>query len=268
MPPIVTFLSDFGLADPYVAAVKGVLLSRCSGLTIVDVTHTVAPQDIFAGAMLLREACCTFPAGTLHLAVVDPGVGTERAALVARTDRFTFVGPDNGLLAPALDAETGVQVFRIKPNWEVPSATFHARDVFAPAAGRLLAGESGSDFLEAAGGYQHLDVPAPRELPPREGEASRWEGVVLRIDGFGNLITNLPRQDFGPFFERHAFELSAPGGETLTRLAPTYQDAPHGAAVAVWGSAGFLELSVREYSAAGLLGIHEAGERFEIAFLR
>ncbi len=266
--PVVTFLSDFGLADPYVASVKGVLLGCCPGLTLVDLTHAVPAHDVFAGAVLLRESCGTFPPGTAHLAVVDPGVGGARPALVARTARFTFVGPDNGLLSLALQAETDVQLFRIVPDWPVPSATFHARDVFAPAVGRLLAGNDGLGFLAPVEQYHKLELPEPRALPSRPGEVCRWAGTILRIDRFGNLITNLPRSQFDPLLEQYAFELSTADGACLTKMAPTYEAAPDGSPVVIWGSAGFLEISVREYSAAKLLGIEEAGNDFEIAFLK
>ncbi|MBI4865811.1 MAG: SAM-dependent chlorinase/fluorinase [Candidatus Wallbacteria bacterium] len=268
MRPILTFLSDFGGSDPYVAAVKGVLLGHCPELTLVDVTHAVPAHDIFGGAMLLREACASFPAGTFHLAVVDPGVGGSRPALVVKTDRYTFVAPDNGLLSPALERETGVQTYQIRPTWEVPSSTFHARDVFAQAAGRLMSGQSPEAFLARVAEYARLAVPQPRQLEPHSAELERWEGAVLRIDTFGNLITNLPRERFGELLDRHPFSLAVPGGASLTRLASTYETAPPGAPVVIWGSSGTLEISIREYSAARVLGVSQAGARLEVAILK
>ncbi|MBI2943443.1 MAG: SAM-dependent chlorinase/fluorinase [Candidatus Wallbacteria bacterium] len=268
MRPILTFLSDFGGSDPYVAAVKGVLLVHCADLTLVDVTHGVPAHDIFEGAMLLREACGAFPAGTFHLAVVDPGVGGSRPALVVKTDRYTFMAPDNGLLSPALERETGVQPYRIQPTWEVPSSTFHARDVFAQAAGRLLSGQSPEAFLERAADYVRLAIPQPKRLETQAGELERWEGAVLRIDTFGNIITNLPRERFGELLDRHPFSLAVPGGTSLTRLASTYETAPPGAPVVIWGSSGTLEIAIREYSAARVLGVTQAGARLEVAILK
>ncbi len=266
MRPILTLLSDFGSTDHYVGAVKGVILSSCPDVTLVDICHEVDAHDIFGGALLLRHGSSTFPEGTVHLAVVDPGVGTGRLPLLIRTERYIFVGPDNGLLSLALEGQKILDVCRIEPTWEVTSRTFHGRDVFAPAAGRAAAGKLDETFLKPVESFEKIQLPYPTPLVAGPRELERWQGSVLRIDRFGNLITNLFQTHFGELFEQHAFELSVKGGTTLSRLTPSYDEAPEGAPVVIWGSSGTLEISIREFSAARVLGIERAGGTFEIAF--
>ena len=239
MRPIITLLTDFGTADGYVAEMKGVLLSLAPEATLVDVTHDIVPQDVESGRLALARYWRRFPPGTVHLAVVDPGVGSARAALAVASEGRALVGPDNGVLSPALLAPGAIAVaLPVPPR---ASSTFHGRDVFAPAAARLALGES-PDALGTP-----LDTPIVRRTP----EAHRLPdggivGEVIAIDRFGNAITNLMTR--------------APAGvvaigEAEVPIRRVYADAPPGSTVAVTGSNGLLEIAVRGGSAAVRLGI-------------
>ena len=238
MRPIVTLLTDFGTADGYVAEMKGVLLTSVPDATVVDVTHDVPSQDVEAGRLAVARYWRRFPPGTVHVAVVDPGVGSSRAALAVASDGRFLVGPDNGLLSPALLAQGArVASLPVPPN---AAPTFHGRDVFAPAAALLLQGVP-LDTL----GMPH-DTPVVR----RTVEAHRLAdgtvaGQVITIDRFGNAITNL--------VTRGAAEVSV-GGYTLA-VRRSYADVEPGAVVALTGSNGLVEIAVRDGSAAQRLGL-------------
>jgi S-adenosylmethionine hydrolase len=236
--PIVTLLTDFGTADGYVAEMKGVLLSAAPGVQLVDATHDVPPHDVEYARLTLARYWRRFPVGTVHLAIVDPGVGSARRAIAVRShDRF-LVGPDNGVLSPAL-LMPGARAVEL----EVPpgaSATFHGRDVFAPAAARLAAGAA----LDALG------PPCDDCLVRRTAEAHRLDdggvqGEVIAVDRFGNLITNLVTARAGEI-EIGGFRLP---------IRRTYADVAPGALVALPGSSGLLEVAMREGSAADRLGV-------------
>ncbi|MGH7568950.1 MAG: SAM hydrolase/SAM-dependent halogenase family protein, partial [Gemmatimonadales bacterium] len=186
--PLITLLSDFGTADSYVAEVKGVLLTAAPQATLVDVTHQVPPGDIRAGQFILSRFWHRFPAGTVHLVVVDPGVGTARRALAATASGHWFVAPDNGLLSPLPpDAR-----FVALPVPETVAPTFHGRDVFAPAAAALANGTS----LERLG--SPITDPYRSPLPAPHHDGTVWLGEVLYIDRFGTLISNLPAERVEP----------------------------------------------------------------------
>ncbi len=256
---IVTILTDFGEEDWFVAAMKGVIASLAPRARTVDITHRVAPGDVRRGALVLWCAYRAFPPGTVHLAVVDPGVGTGRAAVTARAGGHLFVAPDNGLLSRVLREEAGAAAFRVnRPELFLPevSTTFHGRDIFAPLAARLAEGlkpeETGPPLAD------------PVLLPPPHlrllGE-NRWEAEIIGRDRFGNLLTSLTRQDVpGAGSE---LLLKVRGRARRLPLAEAYGSLPPGGLLAVWGSSGFLELSVNGGSAAEALGL-EAGERIEV----
>ena len=241
--PIITLLTDFGLSDSYVAEVKAVLLSRAPGATLVDVTHQVAPGDVRAGQYLLARAWQRFPAGTVHLAVVDPGVGTARRALAAAAAGHVFVAPDNGLLS-----------FLSKPRFvalAIPAdaaPTFHGRDVFAPAAAALASGAR----LESLGSPVTDATHVPLPTPHHDGTAVM--GEVLYVDRFGTLISNIPGPDVEPGVRIRV------AGTDVGALRRTFGDAERGTLVALVGSGGTVEIAVRDGSAARLLGVGVGAE--------
>ncbi len=244
-PPLVALTTDFGLEDPFVGVMKGVILGICPGARIVDLTHGIPPQDVLAGCLALGEAAPYFPPGTVHVAVVDPGVGSARAALAVRTPRFLFVAPDNGILS-FLSPDEVLEVRRLEnPDlWLHPvSRTFHGRDVFAPVAAHLARGvplaEVGPEHAELR--RLHLPEPVP--------EPGAVRGEVLGFDRFGNAVTNIRARDLPR--PGRAVEVA---GRTVPLLG-TYAEAPPGRPLALWGSWGRLEVSVRDGSARQVLGL-------------
>jgi S-adenosyl-L-methionine hydrolase (adenosine-forming) len=248
---LVTLTTDFGLSDPFVGIMKGVIASRAPEATIVDVTHGVPPQDVVAGALVLRHAVPYFPAGAVHVAVVDPGVGTARRPLCVETDHGVLVGPDNGLLSLAAgptDVRRIVHLTDERLFLSPRSGTFDGRDVFAPVAAALVAGTP----PRALG----AEVPEMERLALREPlrRGRTIEGEVVYVDHFGNLITNVA----GGMMGRDA---GIRIGETRLRgPAPSYAAVPPGELVAVVGSWGLLEIAVRNGSASARLGASK-GER-------
>lgn len=246
--PVLTLLSDFGTGDAYAGIMKGVALSVRPDLQLVDLTHAVPPQAVAVGALALRSAVPWFPPGTVHLAVVDPGVGTARAAIAVRTDRAYLVGPDNGLLAPAVAALGGARAVHAiaAPQGRATSTTFHGRDLFAPAAARLAGGAAIASLGPPLAGMAELALPVPRAT------ADGAHGAVVYVDGFGNLLTNVDRAALRAFLPQ---SLSVRVAEMSVPLRTTYADVAPGAPVAVWSSWDTIEVAVRDGSAAALLGV-------------
>jgi S-adenosylmethionine hydrolase len=238
MGAIVTLLTDFGTADGYVGEMKGVLLSRAPDVRLVDITHEVPAQDIECGRLTLARIWRRFPAGTVHLAVVDPGVGSSRQALAAESDGRFLVGPDNGLLSPALLLAGARAVALQAPGNAAP--TFHGRDVFAPAAAALASGTP----LDALG-LPVTEVVVRRTPEPRRRDDGALAGEVIAIDRFGNAITNL--------VGRRAAWLEVAG--TLLAVRRTYSEVASGSPVALVGSTGLIEIAVRDGNAARQLGV-------------
>jgi S-adenosylmethionine hydrolase len=237
MTRIVTLLTDFGTADGYVGEMKGVLAASAPEAAIVDVAHDLAPHDVEAGRLALARYWRRFPAGTVHVVVVDPGVGGERAALAVESEGRFLVGPDNGVLSPAL-LHPGARVVAL-PVPTTASPTFHGRDVFAPAAAQLAQG-IGVDEI----GRAHAN-PIVRRTPEATRRADGTiAGVVIAVDRFGNLVTNLVARRGG------AIELD---GHTIP-LRRTYSDVSHGESVALVGSSGLVEIAVRDGRASEVLG--------------
>jgi S-adenosylmethionine hydrolase len=242
---IITLLTDLGTRDAYVGVMKGVALAVCPTAQLVDLTHEIAPQAVRLGALVLRNAVEYFAAGSVHVAVVDPGVGSARAPVLVVTDRAFLVGPDNGLLTPAA-AALGLRAVRRLTRTDFfrqpVSDTFHGRDVFAPVAAHLAAGTPPDAFGPELPGLQPLDLPAPRRAP------NALHGEVVYVDRFGNLITNIPAAALTSF---HAPGVSVRiAGMTLSPLAPTYAAVAPGAVVALIGSWRTLEVAVRDGNAA------------------
>ncbi|MES2524346.1 MAG: SAM-dependent chlorinase/fluorinase [Gemmatimonadota bacterium] len=249
--PAITLLTDFGTADGYVAEMKGVLLCTAPGVPLLDMSHEVPAHDVEFARLTLARYWRRYPVGTVHLVVVDPGVGSSRAAIAVSSDGRYLVGPDNGVLSPALFAmDARVVTLPINPN---ASPTFHGRDVFAPAAAALAGGatldELGDPLLE----------PLRRRTPqPVRRADGMIDGEVLTIDRFGNALTNILAR------EASAVVVSARGATQTLRVVATYADAVPGEAVALVGSSGFLEIAVRDGSAAAMLDIGR-GQRVAVA---
>jgi S-adenosylmethionine hydrolase len=245
--PVVTFTTDFGTRDGYAGAMKGVVLSIAPRATLVDITHGVPAQDVAAGAVALAQAAPLFPVGSIHVAVVDPGVGGERADLLVESGGSFFIGPDNGVLSLAARAPRKIYwieaaAFRREPV----SPTFHGRDVFAPTAGRLAAGANPIDAGPLVPKMVDLATPA---LHRRDGVI---EGEVIHVDGFGNLITSLPAEALaGPGV---TVEVEGSAGRFEPRVGRTFSDVDPGALIAYVGSGGQVEIARRDGSAAGRIG--------------
>ncbi|MBX9857033.1 MAG: SAM-dependent chlorinase/fluorinase [Gemmatimonadaceae bacterium] len=236
----ITLLTDFGTADGYVAELKGVLSTLAPTVPLLDLSHDIPPQDITAARLALARCWRRFPVGTVHLVVVDPGVGTSRAALAVASEGRFLVGPDNGVLSPALFALDAQVVQLVVPD--SASATFHGRDVFAPAAARLATGAPLDELGERLLHPVRLRTPAPR----RDADGA-LHGEVLTIDRFGNAITNLMPAP-------GALPQAVVAGQHALRVVRTYAEAEDGEAVALVGSSGWLELAVRNGNAAATLG--------------
>jgi hypothetical protein len=238
MTRIITLLTDFGTADGYVGEMKGVLASGAAGASLVDVAHDLAPHDVDGARLALARYWRRFPAGTVHVVVIDPGVGGDRAALAVESEGRFLVGPDNGVLSPAL-LHAGMRCVSL-PTPSGASATFHGRDVFAPAAAELAQGIA----LDALG--EPLETPIIRRTPEatRRGDGAVL-GVVIAIDRFGNAVTNL--------MARRGGVVSV--GERRLALSRAYADAAPGMPVALVGSSGLVEIALREGNAAATLGL-------------
>ncbi|MCK5526083.1 MAG: SAM-dependent chlorinase/fluorinase [Candidatus Latescibacteria bacterium] len=248
---IVTLTTDFGTRDPFVGAMKGVMLGIHPDVRIVDIAHEIPPRDIVEAAFVLRESCPYFPAGTIHVAVVDPGVGSERRALIVETERYWFVGPDNGLFGWLDETGTVRRVVAIT-NRDLMrpevSATFHGRDVFAPAAAHLSKGIKVSAFGPKVSDWVRLEFPQPKI------EGDRLLGRVVRVDRFGNAITNISEETFWAFAGDGAFEIGA-GAVRLREIARSYASVSEGEPLALFGSSGVLEVSVHGGPASETLGL-------------
>ena len=238
MPAIITMLTDFGTADGYVAEMKGVVLTRVPEANVVDVSHDVSPQDVEGARLAVARYWRRFPAGTVHVVVVDPGVGTSRAALAIESDGRFLVGPDNGVLSPAL-LLPGARAVQL-PVPPAAAPTFHGRDVFAPAAALLAAGAALEELGPPANDPVIRRTPEPQRLPD-----GGIRGEVITVDRFGNAVTNCMSLRGG------ALEV----GGRLLPVRRTYADAVAGEPVALVGSTGLIEVAVRDGSAARALDL-------------
>ena len=238
MRPIITLITDFGTVDGYVGEMKGVLLSGAPDVEIVDVTHDIRPQDVESARLVVARVWRRFPEGTIHIVVVDPEVGSTRAALAVASERRFLIGPDNGVLSPALLASSA-RVVEL-PVAAHASSTFHGRDIFAPAAAALARGEP----IDALG--REATAPAIRRTPePIRRDDGTLDGEVIVIDRFGNAVTNLVGMRGG------TIEV----GTVAIAIRRTYAEVAVGELVAVVGSTGLIEIAVRDGSAARTLGL-------------
>ena len=247
---VVTLTTDFGLVDPFVGIMKGVIAGRAPGTTVIDVTHGIPPQDVRAGALVLRHAVPYFPQGSVHVAVVDPGVGTERRALCVETAIGWLVGPDNGVLSLAAPSAVVRRVVHLTDErFFLPrrSATFHGRDVFAPVAAALATGTAAADLGVEVRDMERIELPAPRV------DERSVRGELIYVDRFGNLVTNVEREIVDPVRERRPTVHVA--GNAVGSIVGAYGALTRGEAGAVVNSWDLLEIAVRDGSARERLGV-------------
>jgi S-adenosyl-L-methionine hydrolase (adenosine-forming) len=249
-PPIITLLTDFGRRDAYVGIMKGVILGLNPQARLVDLSHEVPPQDIWAGALVLQSAWRYFPPRTIHLAVVDPGVGSGRRALAAAVAGQFLVGPDNGLTSLVFRNQTALRAVKLEnPDYFLPevSATFHGRDIFAPVAAHLSLGVP----LTALG--PGLSDPVRLAFPEPVFGAGEVAGEIIARDHFGNLISNISFELLQSRLQGRSASLRVKG-RVIEQVASTYSAVPPGALLALGGSHGYLEIACRQGSAAQVLG--------------
>lgn len=258
---LITLTTDFGLSDHYVGVMKGVILSICPRAQIVDISHGVRAYEIPEAAFTIWQSYRYFPRGTVHVLVVDPGVGTARRPILAQAAGQYFVAPDNGVLSMVYNRETHKvrAISNTRYFLQPVSHTFHGRDVFAPAAAHLAAGIAPARFGKLIQDYLRLDF----DKPARTGRRT-WTGTILKVDRFGNIVTNFSVEDF-PDLDKREFEVAA-GPRRIRVLAPHYAACGRGEPFLIVGSAGHYEISVSQESAAKLLGC-AAGAPLELALL-
>ncbi len=246
---IVTFTTDFGLNDPFVGIMHGVVLNIHPETTLVDVCHAVASYDVFDGAWTIAQAYRFFPPRTVHVVVVDPGVGGSRRPIIVETDDYVFVAPDNGVLSLVEMREPKFTVRHVTAEryfLQPVSQTFHGRDIFSPVAGWLSKGVAPSEFGPEISDYVRLSLPAVERI----GENS-LRGVVLKVDKFGNLITNIGEQEAPTLFNVTSPAVSILiAGKTITRVCHSYAEGGEDEFFAIVGSSGYLEIAARQASAA------------------
>jgi len=257
--PVITLTTDFGLSDHYVGTMKGVLLSRCPRVRIVDISHEIRPFSILAGAYAISQAAPYFPAGSVHVVVIDPGVGTPRKPLLVEAADQFFIAPDNGVLSLILHRDPRAITWEISNEalmLPTPSATFHGRDIFAPAAAAIACGAAKPDDVGPviAQPVLHADL-FPRQMGP-----NLWRGTVLSVDRFGNIITNFKAADYSGLSSQ-PFALRLAGFE-INQLVQTFGDATTGLCFAYFGSSGYVEIGMNQQSAADLLKVKD-GEPIE-----
>jgi S-adenosyl-L-methionine hydrolase (adenosine-forming) len=249
--PLITLTTDFGLSDHFVGAMQGIIAQIAPSTRVVDITHIVPPYNVNQAAFIASETWPCFPKGTIHVVVVDPGVGSTRRPLLVEAAGQFFVGPDNGVFTMIYDAVphrvrelTNARMMRRKV-----SRTFHGRDVFAPAAAHLAKGAPPAAFGKII--HDYLRLPPQR---PEKFAGHAWRGTVLKVDRFGNLITNFAENDFEDLKTR-PFELRA-GRETIRRLALNYAETEAGELFVIVGSSGYLEIAANQASASEKLSYY------------
>jgi hypothetical protein len=252
--PIVTLTTDFGLNDHFVGTMKGVILGVEPNAQIIDISHSVQPFDVLDGALTISQAYNYFPSGTVHMVIVDPGVGTARRPIIVTSERHHFVAPDNGVLSLVYQREQRLHARHITAehyNLQPVSQTFHARDIFSPVAGYLAKGVDPEKFGEEVTDFVRFN--SPKAKPVNE---STLRGIVLKADRFGNLITNITPEDAPMLFTEPAaaFKIVV-GKREVTEIKTTYADGAPGEVFGILGSMGFLEIAANRASAAQLLGV-------------
>lgn len=257
--PIITLTTDFGSNDHFVGVMKGVILDIVPDAQIVDICHSVQAFDVLDGALTISQAYSYFPNRTVHVVVVDPGVGTARRPILASSDGYHFVAPDNGVLSLVYARESRMHVRHITAEHyflQPVSNTFHARDIFAPVAAYLAKEVEALKFGEEVQEYVRFTAPKPKAV-----DGTRLRGVVLKVDRFGNLITNITPQDAPMLFAAGAsgFKIVA-GSREITEIRSAYAEGAPGEVIGILGSMGFLEIAANRGVAAQLTGIGKGSE--------
>ncbi|HEY3974787.1 MAG TPA: SAM-dependent chlorinase/fluorinase [Candidatus Sulfotelmatobacter sp.] len=256
--PIITLTTDFGTNDHFVGAMKGVIVDIAPDVQIVDITHAVQAFDVLDGALAISQAYSYFPTGTIHMVVVDPGVGTARRPILASSDGHHFVAPDNGVLSMVYAREERIRVRHITSDhyFRVPvSNTFHARDIFAPVAGWLAKQVDSDKFGDEIEDYVRFAAPKPKAT----GE-NRMRAVVLKVDRFGNLITNVKPEDVPTLFAAEAKFKIVVGSKEITDIRQTFAEGAPGQVFGIIGSMGYLEIVANRGAAAQLTGAGKGSE--------
>jgi S-adenosyl-L-methionine hydrolase (adenosine-forming) len=257
--PLITLTTDFGLNDHFVGTVKGVILDIVPEAEIVDICHAVQAFDVLDGALTIAQAYSYFPNGTVHMVIVDPGVGTARRPILLSTGRHYFVAPDNGVLSLVYGCEERLQVRHIDAEhyYRQPvSNTFHARDIFAPVAAYLAKGVETSKFGEEIADFVRFNAPKPKPV-----DAQTIRGVVLKVDRFGNLVTNITPQDVPALFQAEppAFKIRI-GKREITEIHANYAGGTPNEVFGILGSMGYLEIAANRASAAQIIGSGKGSE--------
>jgi S-adenosylmethionine hydrolase len=257
--PIVTLTTDFGLNDHFVGTIKGVILDIAPDVEIVDICHSVQAFDVLDGALTIAQAYSYFPTGTVHLVVVDPGVGTARRPIVVSSERHHFVAPDNGVLSLVYGREERLHVRHVTAEHyylQPVSSTFHGRDIFAPITAYLAKGVDPEKFGDEINDFVRFNPPKPK---PASGNILR--GVVLKVDRFGNLVTNITPQDVPALFqpEPPTFRITV-GKREINEMHTNYAQGAPGSVFGILGSMGYLEIAANRGSAAQVLGTGKGSE--------
>jgi len=257
--PIITLTTDFGLNDHFVGTLKGVILDIAPDAEIVDICHSVQPFDILDGALALAQSYPYYPSRTVHVVIVDPGVGSARRPIVASSEKYNFVAPDNGVLSLMYAREERLSVRHITAEHyflQPISNTFHGRDIFAPVAAYLAKGVDQQKFGPEISDYVRFNAPRPKPV-----DAKTLRGVVLRVDRFGNLITNFTPEDVPALFAEQppAFKIVV-GKREVTSMNSSYSEGAPGELFGILGSMGYLEIAANRGAAAQLAGAGKGTE--------
>ena len=260
--PIITLTTDFGTNDHFVGAVKGVILDIVAEAAIVDISHAVQAYDVLDGALAISQAYSYFPTGTVHMVVVDPGVGTTRRPIIASSDGYHFVAPDNGVLSMVYAKEEHMHVRHVTSEHyfrQPVSNTFHGRDIFAPVAAYLAKMVDSHKFGDEIEDYVRFAAPRPKPVAE-----NRMRAVVLKVDRFGNLITNLTPEDAPALFAGKGGFKIVVGNKEITEIRTAYAEGAPGQVFGILGSMGYLEIVANRAAAAQITG---AGKGAEVTIL-
>jgi len=250
--PIITLTTDYGTHDHLAGTLRGVILNINPDATVVDITHHITPYDVLDGALTIGSAYRYFPPRTIHVVVVDPGVGTERRPLLVRADTHYFIAPDNGVLSLVYEREAALSVYHLTQEHyflRPVSRTFHGRDIFASVAGWLSKAWQPAAMGEEVTDFKRFSVPKAKS------ENGAVSGVVLRIDNFGNLMTNLTAADIPEGLLKAGAVQMRVGDREVKRLVANFAQGDAGEAVAIIGSSGFVEVAVNKGNASRLLAV-------------